>query len=237
VADHLFTPTSAQTSDAENLSYVFKKLLSGAFFIELVEVTAIRGTAPNLVVDVIPLVTRTDPSGATIQNKEIFNVPVFRLQRGASAIIMNPVPGDIGMIAICDRDNSIARANRKQSVPGSKRTHSKSDALYLGGFLNNQPSQFIEFADGEINITTPNPVNINCSKANIVAPDGVDMTTPLLHVIGGAIKADKDITDNADTQASTVKQLRDAHNDHDHDVKLIQTGSSTRTSEKTSEQV
>lgn len=100
-----------------------------------------------------------------------------------------------------------------------------------------QPSQFIEFADGEINITTPNPVNINCSKANIVAPDGVDMTTPLLHVIGGAIKADKDITDNADTQASTVKQLRDAHNDHDHDVKLIQTGSSTRTSEKTSEQV
>lgn len=237
MADHLFTPTSAQTSDAENLSYVFKKLLSGAFFIELVEVTAIRGTAPNLVVDVIPLVTRTDPSGATIQNKEIFNVPVFRLQRGASAIIMNPVPGDIGMIAICDRDNSIARANRKQSVPGSKRTHSKSDALYLGGFLNNQPSQFIEFADGEINITTPNPVNINCSKANIVAPDGVDMTTPLLHVIGGAIKADKDITDNADTQASTVKQLRDAHNDHDHDVKLIQTGSSTRTSEKTSEQV
>ncbi|MEP8891724.1 phage baseplate protein [Enterobacter roggenkampii] len=237
MADHLFTPTSAQTSDAENLSYVFKKLLSGAFFIELVEVTAIRGTAPNLVVDVIPLVTRTDPSGATIQNSEIFNVPVFRLQRGASAVIMNPVPGDIGMIAICDRDNSIARANRKQSVPGSKRTHSKSDALYLGGFLNSQPSQFIEFADGEINITTPNPVNINCSKANIVAPDGVDMTTPLLHVIGGAIKADKDITDNADTQASTVKQLRDAHNDHDHDVKLIQTGSSTRTSEKTSEQV
>lgn len=235
--DYLFTPTSAQTSDAENLSYVFKKLLSGAFFIELVEVTAIRGTAPNLVVDVIPLVTRTDPSGATIQNSEIFNVPVFRLQRGASAVIMNPVPGDIGMIAICDRDNSIARANRKQSVPGSKRMHSKSDALYLGGFLNNQPSQFIEFADGAINITTPNPVNINCSKANIVAPDGVDMTTPLLHVIGGAIKADKDITDNADTQASTVKQLRDAHNDHDHDVKLIQTGSSTRTSEKTSEQV
>lgn len=237
MADYLFTPTSAQTSDAENLSYVFKKLLSGAFFIELVEVTAIRGTAPNLVVDVIPLVTRTDPSGATIQNSEIFNVPVFRLQRGVSAVIMNPVVGDIGMIAICDRDNSIARANRKQSVPGSKRMHSKSDALYLGGFLNNQPSQFIEFADGEINITTPNPVNINCSKANIVAPDGVDMTTPLLHVIGGAIKADKDITDNADTQASTVKQLRDAHNDHDHDVKLIQTGSSTRTSEKTSEQV
>lgn len=169
MADHLFTPTSAQTSDAENLSYVFKKLLSGAFFIELVEVTAIRGTAPNLVVDVIPLVTRTDPSGATIQNSEIFNVPVFRLQRGASAVIMNPVPGDIGMIAICDRDNSIARANRKQSVPGSKRMHSKSDALYLGGFLNSQPAEYVEFTSSGINIKSPGTVNINGLK---VLPDG-----------------------------------------------------------------
>jgi hypothetical protein len=169
VADHLFTPTSAQTSDAENLSYVFKKLLSGAFFIELVEVTAIRGTAPNLVVDVMPLVTRTDPSGATIQNSEIFNVPVFRLQRGMSAVIMNPVPGDIGMIAICDRDNSIARANRKQSVPGSKRMHSKSDALYLGGFLNSQPAEYVEFTSSGINIKSPGTVNINGLK---VLPDG-----------------------------------------------------------------
>lgn len=169
MADHLFTPTSAQTSDAENLSYVFKKLLSGAFFIELVEVTAISGTAPNLVVDVMPLVTRTDPSGATIQNSEIFNVPVFRLQRGASAIIMNPVPGDIGMIAICDRDNSIARANRKQSVPGSKRMHSKSDALYLGGFLNGQPTEYIEFTGSGIEMKSSGTVNINGLK---VLPDG-----------------------------------------------------------------
>lgn len=169
MADHLFTPTSAQTSDAENLSYVFKKLLSGAFFIELVEVISIRGTAPNLVVDVIPLVTRTDPSGATIPNSEIFNVPVFRLQRGVSAVVMNPVPGDIGMIAICDRDNSIARANRKQSVPGSKRTHSKSDALYLGGFLNSAPTEYVEFTSSGINIKSPGNVNINGLK---VLPDG-----------------------------------------------------------------
>ncbi|WP_145580414.1 phage baseplate protein [Yersinia mollaretii] len=232
----LFTPTSAQTSDAESLSYVFKELLSGAFFIELVEVMNIRGEAPNLVVDVIPLVTRTDPSGATIQNSEIFNVPVFRLQRGGSAIIMNPVIGDIGMIAICDRDNSIARANRRQSVPGSKRTHSKSDALYLGGFLNNHPSQFVEFADGSINITSPNPVNITCSKANITAPDGVEMQTPLLHVSGN-ITADGNITDNAGTQAASLKELRDKYNSHDHDVVNVQGGSSTITSNATDNQV
>ncbi|HCR2016784.1 TPA: phage baseplate protein [Enterobacter asburiae] len=217
MADHLFTPTSAQTSDAENLSYVFKKLLSGAFFIELVEVTAIRGAAPNLVVDVIPLVTRTDPSGATIQNSEIFNVPVFRLQRGMSAVIMNPVPGDIGMIAICDRDNSIARANRKQSVPGSKRMHSKSDALYLGGFLNQAPTQYVEFAD---------------NKINIVAPYGVNITTPDMYVSGN-VRAGGDITDNVGTQSASLKTLRDKYDQHKHQVPGVQTGGSTVTSNTT----
>ncbi|WP_373203321.1 phage baseplate protein [Citrobacter amalonaticus] len=226
MADNLFTPTSAQTSEAESFSYIFKSLLSGAFFIELVQVEAIRGTAPNLVVDVLPLVTRTDPSGAMIDNSPIYNVPVFRLQRGNSAVIMNPVPGDIGMIAVCDRDNSVARANRKQSIPGSKRTHSKSDAIYLGGVLNGQPSQFIEFADGAINITTPNPVNINCSSVNITAPDGVNMTTPLLKVSG-------DIQDNSGTQSSTVKNLRDNYNLHKHPVSGVQTGLSTVNSNTT----
>jgi hypothetical protein len=217
VADHLFTPTSAQTSDAENLSYVFKKLLSGAFFIELVQVTAIRGSAPNLVVDVIPLVTRTDPSGATIQNSEIFNVPVFRLQRGMSAVIMNPVAGDIGMIAVCDRDNSIARANRKQSVPGSKRMHSKSDALYLGGFLNQAPTQYVEFAD---------------DKINIVAPNGVNITAPDMYVSGN-IRAGGDITDNVGTQSASLKTLRDKYDQHKHPVPGVQTGGSTVTSNTT----
>lgn len=236
MSDSLFTPTSAQASEAESHAYIFKLLLSGLFFIEIVEVTAVGGTAPNLVVDVIPLVTRTDQSGAMIPNSEVFNVPVWRLQRGNSAIIMNPVPGDIGMIAVCDRDNSLARSNRRQSVPATNRAHSKSDAIYLGGLLNNEPSQFIEFADGAINITTPNPVNITCSTANITAPDGVEMQTPLLHVSGN-ITADGNITDNAGTQAASLKELRDKYNSHDHDVVNVQGGSSTITSNTTDNQV
>ncbi|EPF2606914.1 phage baseplate protein [Yersinia enterocolitica] len=236
MGDSLFTPTSAQTSEAESHAYIFKLLLSGSFFIEIVEVTTVGGAAPNLVVDIIPLVTRTDPSGAMIPNSPVYNVPVWRLQRGDSAVIMDPVAGDIGLAAICDRDNSIVRANRKPSVPGSKRTHSKSDAIYLGGLLNAQPTQFIEFADGAINITTPNPVNITCSTANITAPDGVEMQTPLLHVSGN-ITADGNITDNAGTQSASLKELRDKYNSHDHDVVNVQGGSSTITSNTTDNQV
>ncbi|EJI7099591.1 TPA: phage baseplate protein [Salmonella enterica] len=232
MAENLFTPTSAQVNDPESLKFTFERLLSGAFFIELVKVQAVRGAAPNLVVDAIPLVTRTDQSGAMIQNSTIFNIPVFRLQRGGSAIIMNPVVGDIGMIAICDRDTTLVRANRKESVPGSGRKHSKSDALYLGGFLNDQPTQFIEFADGAINITTPNPVNITCSSATVTAPDGVTMTTPTLHVTGD-ITAGGNITDNNGTQSASLKTLRDNYDQHKHPVEGVQTGGSTVTSNET----
>ncbi|CNH96282.1 bacteriophage (baseplate assembly) protein [Yersinia frederiksenii] len=230
--DNLFTPNSAQASDAESFSYAFERLMSGLFFIELVKVKEIRGEAPNLVVDVLPLVSRTDRTGSMIPNSKIYNVPVFRLQRGNSAIIMNPIVGDIGMIAVCDRDSSVARANFSQSVPGSSRTHSKSDALYLGGFLNGQPTQFIEFADGALNITSPNPVNITCSKATIVAPDGVEIIAPLAH-FSGDIKADGNITDNAETQGASLKSLRDNYDVHRHPVSGVQAGSSTVTSNVT----
>ncbi|HFR9155174.1 TPA: phage baseplate protein [Yersinia enterocolitica] len=203
----------------------------------LATVTAVRGAAPNLVVDVLPLVADVRSSDRTIiQGSQIYSIPVWRLQRGGSAIIMDPVVGDIGLIAVSDVDISVARATRKESVPGSLRTHSQSDAIYFGGVLNGQPTQFIEFTDGAINITSPNPVNITCSKANITAPDGVEMQTPLLHVSGN-ITADGNITDNAGTQAASLKELRDKYNSHDHDVVNVQGGSSTITSNATDNQV
>lgn len=230
MAENLFTPTSPQTNDAESLAFIFKKLLSGASFIDLVVVNAIRGTAPNLVVDVTPLVTQVDPTGAMISNSTIYNIPVWRLQRGNSAVIMDPVVGDIGIIASCDRDNSIARANRKQSVPGSKRTHSKTDAIYFGGVLNNQPTQYVQFADNAINVVSPGNVNVNCNTANITAPGGVNVTTPLMHVTGN-ITAGGNITDNSGTQSASLKALRDAYDAHNHPVQNVQSGSSTRTSD------
>lgn len=230
MAENLFTPTSPQTNDAESLAFIFNKLLSGASFIDLVVVNAIRGTAPNLVVDVTPLVTQVDPTGAMIPNSVVYNVPVWRLQRGNSAVIMDPVVGDIGIIASCDRDNSIARANRKQSVPGSKRTHSKTDAIYFGGVLNNQPTQYVQFADNAINVVSPGNVNVNCNTANITAPGGVNVTTPLMHVTGN-ITAGGNITDNSGTQSASLKALRDAYDAHNHPVQNVQSGSSTKTSD------
>lgn len=230
--EKLFTPTGPQTNDAESLNYIFKQMMSGYFFTEIVEVKAFKGDAPNITVDVLPLVTRLDQNNQMIQNSVVYSIPVFRLQRGGSAIIMDPVPGDIGIIMVCDRDTSVARVNRSQSVPGSRRAHSKSDAIYLGGILNMQPTQFIEFADGALNITSPNPVNITCSVATITAPGGVTVDAPEAHFTGN-VTADGNITDNSGTQAASLKTLRDNYNLHIHPVSGVQSGSSTVNSNTT----
>lgn len=181
-----FTPTRAQINDAEAMAYAFDMLMSERYFIEIVKVVEVRGEAPNLVIDAMPLVMRTDRTGAQIQNSILYDIPVFRLQRGTSAIIMNPVVGDIGMIAICDRDTTLVRTNRKESVPGSGRKHSKSDALYLGGFLNAQPTEYVEFTSSGINIKSPGTVNINGLK---ILSDGrlqlVDGSIVDAHTHGG----------------------------------------------------
>ncbi|HHL9592765.1 TPA: hypothetical protein ACQ98W_002962 [Citrobacter braakii] len=181
-----FTPTSAQINDAESIAYAFNMLMSGYYFIEIVMVMEVRGEDENLVVDVLPLLSRTDRTGAPIKNSVIYDIPVFRLQSGNSAVVIDPTPGDIGQILVNDRDTTLIRANRKESPPGSARTHSKSDATYLGGILNTKPTEFVKFTGSGINIKSPGTVNINGLK---ILPDGrlqlVDGSIVDAHTHGG----------------------------------------------------
>ena len=166
---HFYQPPSSNTSDAEAFAFNFHRLLSSKFFVELVKVTAIHGEAPNLTVDILPLLTQVDPTGAMIETSVIYGAPVFRLQRGASAVIMDPSPGDIGLALICDGDTTIVRANREPSVPGGRRRHSRSDAVYLGGVLNAVPTEYVKFNGNGIDVKSPGTVNINGLK---ILPDG-----------------------------------------------------------------
>lgn len=164
-----FTPTSAQINDAESMAYAFEMLMSGYYFIEIVMVMSVRGEDETLVVDVLPLLSRQDRNGAPIKNSVIYDIPVFRLQSGNKAVVIDPTPGDIGQIIINDRDTTLVRANRKESPPGSSRKHSKSDATYMGGVLNAKPTEFVKFTGSGINIKSSGTVNINGLK---ILPDG-----------------------------------------------------------------
>lgn len=67
-------------------------------------------------------------------------------------------------------------------------------------------------------------------NATITASVKIRLETPLVESTG-------DIVDNCDSNKVTLKELREAYNEHGHDVKNVQGGDSTRTSEKTNKEV
>ncbi|MDQ4328787.1 phage baseplate assembly protein domain-containing protein [Klebsiella michiganensis] len=70
----------------------------------------------------------------------------------------------------------------------------------------------------------------NAKNLTATATEQVKLITPKLLVTG-------DVIDNCETNDKTLKQLRDAYNEHNHEVKGVEQGNDAITSEKPGEQV
>lgn len=189
-----FQPVESLGSEYIAQVYLIKSLIARmatATLVQVVKVTNTGGVAAVGFVDLQPLVSQVDPNMNPTPHAVIRNNPYFRIQGGKNAIIIDPEVGDIGIALFTSRDISAVsstltggRAATKQDPisPGSFRKYDMADALYLGGVLNGVPTQYIEFAAGGITITSPNPVNINCTNATIKA------TSITLQNAGSALK-------------------------------------------------
>jgi hypothetical protein len=87
----------------------------------------------------------------------------MRYHAGIAAVILNPVVGDIGLAVFAGKDCSNVKVGTSEPVPpASFRDNSMANGFYIGGFLNQAPSVFVELTqDGAVNITAPGGVNIN----------------------------------------------------------------------------
>lgn len=134
-----------------------------------VQVMAVRntGVSPVGVVDIKVLVDMVDGQGNTVEHGTISNVPYFRLQGGANAVIVDPEVDDIGMACFSSRDISAVKSARKQAPPGSWRTHDFSDALYVGGFLNGTPTSYIQITHGGILVHNSSGVKLGDTGAEV----------------------------------------------------------------------
>lgn len=136
-----------------------------------VRVTAVSagGVSPVGFVSVRILVDEITGNDMAIPHDDIVNVPYMRLQGGANAVIIDPEVGDIGMGCFCSRDISSVKNVRKNAPPGSRRMYDFSDCMYVGGFLNAAPAQYVQFTAGGIIIHSPTKVR---AEAPIVQLDG-----------------------------------------------------------------
>jgi hypothetical protein len=150
--------------DFNVVSFIFSQLMAGTATAQLVLVKSVTPGAGLLppVVEVQPMVNQVGGDGTAVPHGPIYNIPVMRLQGGKSAIILDPVKGDIGVAVFAMRDISSVKANKAVSNPGSARRYDYADGLYLGGFLNGVPTQYVQFttdSDG-------NPTGITIADVN-----------------------------------------------------------------------
>lgn len=155
-------PLSAASTQANAQAHLFASLAAGLATAMLVQVRSVQpgGVAGRSTVSAQPMVHQVDGAGNTVPHGVINNLPVFRPQGGANAVILDPAVGDIGVAVFASRDISAVKVRRQPSQPGSARRFDWADGLYMGGFLNGAPTQFIEFAAGGIRLVSPTLVTV-----------------------------------------------------------------------------
>lgn len=186
-----FLRPSEDTNDSAASLFAIEQRLAKISTVTLAKVVSVTNSgdlSPVGFVDVQPLVNQVDGSGNSFPQAIVNNVPYFRLQGGANAIIIDPQVGDIGMIGFSDRDLTAVKANRAQSNPGSYRRFSSSDGLYLGGMLNGVPNQIVQFNSNGITITSPTKITLTAPEVSIEAENKVSMDTPLVEMTGQMIQ-------------------------------------------------
>lgn len=193
---NLFTTRPHDTAtDANAQQFLMSQFLMGKSFITLGIIASV--SEDGNVVSVKPMVEGFTGSGDINPNSIINGVPVWRLQRGSSAVIMPPVVGDIGMIAICDRDISVVKAKKKPALPGSNRTHNYADAIYLGGVINTEPSQYVKFSDAGIDVASPLDINVNGRNVAINASAKASVNSPVIELNGAVNQGSGSLGGNA----------------------------------------
>jgi hypothetical protein len=157
-------------SDLNAMAFVFQMFMGKVRTAMLVKVKAVTnsgGVSPVGTVDVQPMVNQVDGAGKAVAHGTVYEIPYFRLQGGANAVVLDPQVGDIGVAIFADRDISAVKASRATSNPGSFRRFDMADGLYMGGFLNGTPSQYVQFSSAGIKLRSPTAIILDAPDIQI----------------------------------------------------------------------
>lgn len=110
-------------------------------------------------------------------------------------------------------------------------------SAYRHGGLNpgetviyNQWGQYVKLTESGIEVQA-NGQAVDVKQATLVTIEASEGAT----VNGPFLKCSGDIIDNSESNTTTLKSLREAFIKHDHDVKGVESGSATKTTEPTKE--
>ena len=155
--------------------------------------------APAGVVSATPLVSQVDAEGNALPMVSLPRLPHCRAQAGIAAIILDPVPGDIGVASFCKSDSSTVQPGTKEPQrPGSWRVFDMADGMLVASVSNQAPLVWIELKQDQtviihapqgVTIETDQTVTVHAQKLEVNASQQVDLNTPLVNVAGRIVQA------------------------------------------------
>lgn len=148
---------------------MIRQLMAGLATATLVVVKGVAAGDTGGTVDVLPMVSQITGGGTPVPHGIVYGLPFVRWQAGSSAVILDPVAGDIGLAVFCSRDISAVKANRAPAQPGSRRQFDMADGVYCGGILNGAPTQFLRLNAAGIQITSPTKITLTAPDVEIQA--------------------------------------------------------------------
>ena len=158
--------------------FIITKLLLGVHTCQLVQVQAVNPVSGKVgFLTVQPLVLETDTNSLVIAQTPIYNVPYMRYQGGPSAVILDPVVGDIGLAIFAENDITNVKQTLQPGPAATQRSHSTADALYIGGVLNPDPTQYVQFQPGGAGIVIHSPGAVALQAGSSVAITSGSTTT------------------------------------------------------------
>lgn len=171
-------PFEAQFHEGQAQQEFIYRILRSVNTARLVQVLAVHPYADGSggLVDVQPLALNTDTNGRPLTEAPIYGMPWIRIQGGNSAFILDPIVKDIGLAVFADRDSSGVVAQKAQAVVGSARAHSEMDGVYVGGVLNQAPTQWVKLSAAGIEIKSAAALTMEAASINMQATGNIAIT-------------------------------------------------------------
>lgn len=199
-------PFEVQFDQGRMQEWLIQQMIRKINTCELVKVLAVYPTTDTVgFVDVQPLIQDRTTLGVVLEQAPTYKLPYFRLQGGISAVILDPVVGDIGLAAYAQRDITNVVATRDQGAAPTDRVYDAGDGLYFGGFLNADPTQYVKFLPtGGIEVVSTADLSIT-APGNLTADVGGNLTLTVGGDAAVTVGGKLDLTVEGDMTVSAAK--------------------------------
>ncbi len=169
-----FTNASAYNQLEFIIERKIREMINTAALVRVDSCTSDGPHAPAGTVTATPLVSQVDAEGNALPMAALPRLPHYRAQAGIAALILDPVPGDIGVACFCKSDSSTVRPGATEPrPPASWRAFDMADGMLAASVSNQAPEVWIELRqDKTIIIHAPEGCVIETETAvTVKAPE------------------------------------------------------------------